>query len=81
MSGLLHLCLVVVALIWPADIRPPRDPGAISWRGAVESLTEADEQLSVVWRDEDHVEKYRLVADLAWAGLCESGLPVLHGSG
>jgi hypothetical protein len=73
-----QLMTSLVALIWPADIRLPRDPGAVSWRGAVESLTEADEQLSIVWRDEDHVAKYRLVADLAWAGLCESGRPVVH---
>ena len=25
-------------------------------------------------------EKFRLVAELAWAGLCESGRPVLHES-
>jgi hypothetical protein len=76
-----QLMTSLVRMVWPADVRLPRDPGAVSWRGAVESLTEGDEQLTVVWRDEDHLEKYRLVAELAWAGLCESARPVIHRNG
>ncbi len=71
----------VVGLLWPRDGKLPADPEAVSWRGAIEHLAEANDQLTVTWRDEDHLDKYRHVADLAWAALCESGRPVLHRNG
>ncbi len=71
----------VVGLLWPRDVKAPADPDAVSWRGAIEHLAEAGDQLTVTWRDEDHLDKYRHVADLAWAALCESGRPVLHRNG
>jgi hypothetical protein len=67
----------VVRVVRPGD-GTSRDPDAVAWVGAVRRLRELNGQLSVTWRDEDHLDKFRLVAELAWAGLCESGRPVIH---
>ncbi len=68
----------LVAIVWPGEPGDSRDPDAVRWAGAVRHLGEAGDELRVVWRDEDHLDKFRLVAELAWAGLCESGRPVVH---
>jgi hypothetical protein len=67
----------IVRIVWPGEAVPRRDP-AVTWAGAVARLDEAADELTVHWLDEDHREKFRLVAELAWAGLCESGRPVRH---
>ena len=76
-----QLMTSLVATVWPADVRPPRDPGAVSWRAAIDHISEAGDELTVIWRDEDHLEKYHHAVDLAWSGMCESGRPVIHRNG
>ena len=70
----------IVRVVWPGEAAQRRDPAAVTWAGAVTGLEEAADELTVHGLDEDHREKFRLVAELAWAGLCESSRPVLHES-
>jgi hypothetical protein len=67
----------IARVVWPGD-GTRHDPDAVAWSKAVRRCHERDEQLSVTWCDEDHLDKFRLVAEIAWAGLCESGRPVIH---
>jgi hypothetical protein len=67
----------IVRMVWPGD-GTIRDADAVAWSGAVRRLRELDDRLSVTWRDKDHLDKFGFVADLAWAGVCESGRPVIH---
>lgn len=52
----------IATIVWPD--RP-------NWRGAIVGLSDADDVLSVTWRDEDDFDLFAPVAELAWAGACE----------
>ncbi len=67
----------MVRLLWPSHT-PSSDPQAVTWAGAILSLAEEDIALTVVWRDEDHLELFAPVAELAWCTACDAQLPVVH---
>jgi hypothetical protein len=68
----------IVAALWPREGQPRRDDNAVRWREAILSLHEAEDQLIVAWRDEDHCDKFHKVAELAWEAAGQEGAPVFH---
>jgi hypothetical protein len=69
----------VVRVLWPGEAAiPSRDPDAVTWAGAVVSLTDSDAGLNVFWKDEDHHGKFAKVVELAWSSVTDGLGLVVH---